>query len=69
MKKKIANRSIILLGFIFSFGLFQAWKESRNPFAFFKGNSQKVSPKYTKTIYINNLNSVKIEFVEEQQFR
>ncbi len=66
MKKKIANRSIILLGFIFSFGLFQAWKESRNPFAFFKGNSLKVSTKYIKPNCIDNLNSVKIELIKEQ---
>jgi len=35
MKKKVANHSLVILVLIVSFGLFQAWRESRNPFAFY----------------------------------
>jgi len=34
MKKKITQHSLLILGLIVSFGLVQAWRESRNPFAF-----------------------------------
>jgi len=37
MKKKIANQSLVILVLVVCFGLFQAWKESKNPFAFFSG--------------------------------
>jgi hypothetical protein len=32
MKKRIANESILLLVIIVFLGLFQAWKQNRNPF-------------------------------------
>ena len=34
MKKKITHHSLAILVIIVSFGLVQAWRESRNPFAF-----------------------------------
>jgi len=68
MKKKIVNRSLILLGLVVSFGLFQAWKESRNPFAFLKEKSMKVSTKYTKDSH-NSISNSNIELIKEQHIR
>jgi len=44
MKKKVVNQSLALLVFIVSFGLFQAWKESKNPFALYS-NTKKIIDK------------------------
>ncbi len=53
MKKKITKHSLILLTLIIFFGLFQAWKESRNPFAFFKEKTQsKLTGSYKNTNYL-----------------
>ena len=69
MKKRIANRSLILLGLVVSLGLFQAWKESRSPFKILKEKSLNVSIKFTKPSYIDNINGVKIELIKEQYSR
>jgi hypothetical protein len=58
MNKKVANHAQILLIVIFCFGLFQAWKESRYPFVFFKVKPQNTSIKLT-TSY-NNRNYAEI---------
>lgn len=42
MKKRIANQSIVVLTLIVCFGLFQAWKESKNPFALFSGTKNGI---------------------------
>lgn len=55
-KEIIVKKSIVLLALVFSFGLFQAWKEARNPFAFFTKESQIASTKPTE----NNKNYVEI---------
>ena len=39
MKKKIANNSLGVLCVVVCFGLFQAWKESKNPFALFSSTT------------------------------
>jgi|GEM_PF-3185428 len=43
MKKKVANHSLVILVLIVSFGLFQAWRESRNPFAFYSKSNTRVN--------------------------
>jgi len=65
MKKKVANHSLVILVLIVSFGLFQAWRESRNPFAFYSksktGTIKAKSGPYesvrfdTKSDYTNRL--------------
>ena len=48
MKKKVANHSLALLILTVFFGLFQAWKESKNPFAFYSEDKNKIEKsKYT----------------------
>jgi len=42
MKKKITNHSLIILVLIVSFGLVQAWRESRNPFAFYSNSKNQI---------------------------
>jgi len=66
MKKKIANRSLVILVLIVLFGLFQAWKEEKNPFVFTKDtslNSNQLPDKFIqhqlKENYILNLTSKK----------
>jgi len=54
MKKKAVNRSLILLVLTVSFGLFQAWKESKNPFAFFNEKFPEVTTKFAKSNYNRN---------------
>ncbi len=41
MKKRIANNSIILLVIVISFGLFQAWKQNKKPFASDQNQKEK----------------------------
>ena len=50
MKYKVVNRSLILLLLTVFFGLFQAWKESKNSFAFYSNNKNKI----VKFKYISN---------------
>lgn len=47
MKKKIANQSLVILILIVCFGLFQAWKESRNPFALYSNYKNKIEKSKT----------------------
>jgi len=42
MKNKVVNHSLLILALTVSFGLFQAWREGKNPFAFSK-NTLKTS--------------------------
>ena len=42
MKKKVANHSLVILVLIISFGLFQARKESKRPFAFESDSNNKI---------------------------
>jgi len=42
MKKKITHHSLAILVIIVSFGLVQAWRESRNPFAFNSTNKTQI---------------------------
>ena len=60
MKKKVTNHSLVILSFIVSFGLFQAWKESRNPFAFFSNTKKMID----KTSYVSD-KSIKYDFKKE----
>ena len=56
MKKRIANHSLIILGLIVSFGLFQAWKQDKKPFAFFSGRItqiRKTKPESIKSVRID----------------
>lgn len=47
MKKKIANQSLVILILVVCFGLFQAWKESKNPFTFFTNHTKRIEkPNY-----------------------
>jgi hypothetical protein len=60
MKRKIANQSLVILFLIVVFGLFQAWKESRNPFAFISNKNSiivKSNNKSTKSVsfYTNKI--------------
>jgi hypothetical protein len=54
MKEKVANYSKGLLVITVFFGLFLAWKESRNPFKFFRENTNRVE---TLSNYIDNHSS------------
>lgn len=47
MKEKTAKYSIVLLVFITSWGLFQAWNESKKPFVFFLEKPQNAAIKPT----------------------
>ena len=49
MKKKVTNHSLIILGFVVTFGLIQAWREDKAPFAFSK-NTVKESNHVSKKI-------------------
>lgn len=60
MKKKVTNHSLVILALIVSFGLFQAWKESRNPFAFFSNTKKMID----KTNYVSD-KSIKYDFKKE----
>lgn len=42
MHEKVANRSLMILVLIVFFGLFQAWKESKNPFAFYSNHKKEI---------------------------
>lgn len=41
MKKKVTNHSLVILGLVVSFGLFQAWREEKAPFAFSQNTIKK----------------------------
>lgn len=63
MKKKIVNRSLLILVLTVFFGLFQAWKESKNPFAFHtnhKNKIEKFKPVSNKYINVNAKNDFKL---------
>jgi hypothetical protein len=51
MKKKVVNYSLTLLILTVLFGLFQAWKESKNPFMLFSNNNKS---KIEKSKYSSN---------------
>lgn len=51
MKKKVVNHSLALLVLTVFFGLFQAWKESKNPFAFFNEKPHNAATKLAKLNY------------------
>ena len=53
MNKKVANHSLVILVFVVSFGLYQAWKESKNPFAFYSNKNNIVEkPRYMLNKFI-----------------
>jgi len=53
MNKKVANHSLVILVFVVSFGLYQAWKESKNPFAFYSNkNSIIEKPRYMSNKFV-----------------
>jgi len=60
MKKKVTNHSLAILVLIVSFGLFQAWKESKNPFALFSNTKKEINKPY----YISD-KSLKYDTKEE----
>jgi hypothetical protein len=49
MKNKVVNHSLLILALTVTFGLFQAWREGKNPFAFSK-NTLKKSNTLTKKL-------------------
>lgn len=67
MKRKIANQSLVILFLIVLFGLFQAWKESRNPFALIsKKNNMIVKTNYESTksvsLYTNKIRNYNYKY-------
>jgi hypothetical protein len=42
MKKKVVNHALMVLVLLVCFGLFQAWKESKNPFIFYSNNKKMI---------------------------
>jgi hypothetical protein len=50
MKHKVVNHSLLILALTVSFGLFQAWREGKNPFAFSKNSLKKSNPVSKKLI-------------------
>ena len=68
MKKKIAHHSLVILVLTVCFGLFQAWKESKNPFAFYSTNKTS----YEKSRFISNkilLPDTKNEYLFKLNFK
>ena len=59
MKEKTAKYSIVLLVFITSWGLFQAWNQSKKPFVFFLEKHQNTAARPTP-FDNNEINSVEI---------
>ena len=62
MKKKVANQSLMILAIVVSFGLFQAWKESKNPFAFFSSPKNGIE----RSDYVSDKS---IKFETRENFR
>ena len=54
MKERVANYSLMLVVVIVSFGLFQAWRLSRNPFAFYKSKSSGIEYLTNKYVAIDS---------------
>ncbi|MDP4238302.1 MAG: hypothetical protein Q8904_02385 [Bacteroidota bacterium] len=64
MKKKVVNHSLVILVLVVSWGLFQAWKESKNPFAFFSNPKNAIE----KSNYVSD-KSIKLDTKESYRLK